>query len=232
STLFLCHNPHLANRLAGLTRGSGVSVAPFGDWVASLGGDGQSLGFNAWTKYEEPDPASLNRAFEILLEHCPRYGAVIIDEGQDFRREWWDVVEAALDPSGPRILYVFHDDHQTLLPYRATYPFDEPVIDMSRNCRNAGKIYSLMRNIFHEAPLPEDRLKELGDVLLMTCARSDEANVLRRAVTRIAPSPDSTQLCVLLRSGATFEQSLLSRLTLPIQGGPGWKDEVIRVFSS
>src|SRR3954452_10961686 len=39
STLFLCHNPLLANHIAGLTRGTGVSVSPFGEWVAALAGE-------------------------------------------------------------------------------------------------------------------------------------------------------------------------------------------------
>jgi hypothetical protein len=162
STLFLCHNPLLAGHIAGLMRGSGVSVAPFGEWVASLAGVPLPGGADTWTKYDEPGPALLDRALEAVLEYGPRFGAVIVDEGQDFRREWWDIVEASLDPCGPKIFYVFHDDHQALLPYRATYTIGEPVIDLSRNCRNAGKIYSLSETFILRRRLLKKNLRNLA----------------------------------------------------------------------
>jgi hypothetical protein len=232
STLFLCHNPLLAGHIAGLTRGSGISVAPFGEWVAALAGVPLPGGADTWTKYDEPDPAFLDLALEAVLEYGPRYGAVIVDEGQDFRREWWDIVEACLDPYGPKILYVFHDDHQALLPYRATYTISEPVIDLSRNCRNAGKIYSLMRDIYLEAPTPEEELKELGDVLLISYDHGEEVNALRRAVTWIEAVCGDAPFSVLLRSSATFEQSTLAGLSLPVSDRTGWKDEVVKIFTN
>ncbi len=232
STLFLCHNPLLAVHLAKLVSGSGVSVASFGEWVADLAGMPRPSGADRWTKYDEPDVSLLDRALEVVLYHGPLYGAVIVDEGQDFRREWWDIVETCLDTSGPGILYIFHDDLQALLPHRASYTFKDPVIDLSRNCRNAGRIYSLMRDIHHEAPTPEEELKELGDVLFASYDHGESVSALRRAVRWIKSDRAHAPFSVLLRSSETFEQSILAGLSLPVSEMTSWKDEIVKIFTS
>lgn len=54
------------------------------------------------------------------------------------------VVEAALANPSSSTFYIFHDDFQAVLPFRSSYPIQEPMLDLSRNCRNAGRIFELM----------------------------------------------------------------------------------------
>ena len=70
-----------------------------------------------------------------------------------------DFIEASLIDNQVGILYIFHDDHQSLPPFVPSYPINETVIDLSRNCRNAGKVYELMRFFNPIAPPPETELK-------------------------------------------------------------------------
>src|SRR5262249_34988138 len=123
TTLFLRHNPLLANHVSGLTQGSGVHVQSFSDWIYRNAGEAGASPNEGWANYEEPSGGALSSAFDAIIDCGPRYDAVIVDEGQDFRDEWWSVVQAALKDGTAGILYIFHDDRQALLPYRATYPF-------------------------------------------------------------------------------------------------------------
>ncbi|MBK8027680.1 MAG: hypothetical protein IPK19_41445 [Chloroflexi bacterium] len=105
-TLMLCHSPRLADYLRSLTAGKEIEVYDFVTWVYRLIDNSASVS-PTWTHYEEPSDADLDRVLEILLESPERYDAVIVDEGQDFRSEWWLAVEAALVDPRAGILYIF-----------------------------------------------------------------------------------------------------------------------------
>jgi hypothetical protein len=78
-----------------------------------------------------------------------RYRAIIADEGQDFREEWWIPVQAALVNEQFGIMYVFHDDNKALLPFRSKHPVEQAPFSWSRNCRNVGAVFDLVRR-FHK----------------------------------------------------------------------------------
>lgn len=163
AVLFLCHNPLLARHVANLTRGTGVVAIDFGSWIAHITGSA-GAGLEMWQVFDEPDEAMLNGALRAIESAKTHFDAVIVDEAQDFRDAWWDLVQAALRPDG--VFYLFHDNHQSLLPHRGNYPIDEPHIDLSRNCRNAGKIFELMRCFDGSLPETEVALRSKGHVRL------------------------------------------------------------------
>jgi SEFIR domain len=228
-TLFLCHNPLLAAHVRGLARGSGVVVQSFGEWVAGAADEGGPRQTEGWTHYDEPDSATLGRAFDAVVEHGPRYDAVIVDEGQDFRGEWWAIVEAALLAGPAGILYVFHDDLQALLPFRASYPIDGPPIDLSRNCRNAGRVYELMRKVHPDAPLPEESLLKLGDILVIVYDRGDEADAVGRGL-RWIHEQGLGDAAVALHGGTGSVHEALRCGDYAARPGLDWQREIRHVF--
>jgi hypothetical protein len=115
-TLFLCHNRLLAHHVQGLTLGSAVIVAAFTEWVHSLA-DVQNEEEPRWSKYDEPSADILGLAFDQIANSTIRYDAIIVDEGQDFRSEWWTLIEACLADPRFGIFYIFQDDKQALLPH-------------------------------------------------------------------------------------------------------------------
>jgi superfamily I DNA/RNA helicase len=48
----------------------------------------------------------LGKALDALLAGGNRFDCVVVDEGQDFREEWWTVVEASLKDSKNSTLYI------------------------------------------------------------------------------------------------------------------------------
>lgn len=229
-TLFVCHNPLLARHVTHLTQGSGVNVTPFSPWVAGLAGDPLSLNLSRWTNYEEPDVKTLERAFDALLEGGTHFDAVVVDEGQDFRDEWWEVVEAALKDANAGVLYVFHDDRQALLPHRSIYPIKEPVIDLSRNCRNAGAVYELMRYFHPQAPMTDPDLKDEGKVEIFSYAPGSEREAIERAVRWLLSSGYGEEFVFLLGGSQSVEDFPLANQEINVPMLKSWQEEIIRQF--
>ncbi|HXR29859.1 MAG TPA: hypothetical protein VN752_01795, partial [Solirubrobacterales bacterium] len=172
-TLLLCHNPLLAQWLAQLTSQSMVDVRAFEDLVGELAVDPQSAG--RWSNYSQPTSAQLEKALAGLLDGDPPFQAVIVDEGQDFADDWWPIVEACLPNSSESTLYVFFDERQSLLPNRMQLPPSGWPLSLSRNCRNAGRIYDVMRHLSPGSPLPDEKLRDLGHVEFFRSARLRDA---------------------------------------------------------
>jgi hypothetical protein len=157
--LLLCRNPYLAEDLALRLKPSRVSVHAFTSFIQELLQDSQAPDVFVrrtrprwaaeWSQYEAPPQADLNRALDILKHTSQRYQAVIVDEGQDFQESWLAVAEACLDdPDGGR-LAVFYDDNPRLAPFgpQRIYATFQAPITLNRNCRSAGQVETLVRQL-------------------------------------------------------------------------------------
>lgn len=215
-TLILCHNPLLARHVASSVEGTGVDVAAFCDWVRGLAGIVESSGLPLWTKFDEPTPATVAAAFDVLVETGGRYDAVLVDEGQDFRSEWWTLVEAVLVLQDRGILYIFHDDHQALLPHRAAYPIGEPSVDLSRNCRNSGRVFDLVRSLHYQAPATEVALRDVGATARVIVPTGQEQLGLQAVLREIFDNGvDPKDIAILVGGGEIERDSEL--LSVPLQ---------------
>ena len=212
-----------------LTRGSSVAVSAFTEWVAALAGE-RTADQPRWSKYDEPTVDVLGRAFDEVASSTVRYDAIIIDEGQDFRAEWWTLIEASLSDPRSGTLYIFHDDKQALLPHRASYPFEEPIIDLSRNCRNGGRIYDVMRCLHAGAPECEPDLRNLGHLFVETSRPGFERDTVQRAIGWF-PLEELKRLVVVFCGSSAFTESVFSDLHIPLGPAIGWREEVRRSFA-
>ncbi len=62
--------------------------------------------------FNEVLPNAFMKAMEMMPEE--RFDAIVVDEGQDFREEWWTLLQLAMTEPDQGILYVFYDDNQRL----------------------------------------------------------------------------------------------------------------------
>ena len=86
--------------------------------------------------------------FEALAHSVTRYDAVVIDEGQDFEADWFDILEGILGDPEKGHYYLFFDDNQRLystaaVPRRLGDPFQ-----LSVDCRNTDQIGELVRGLY------------------------------------------------------------------------------------
>ena len=149
-TLLTCYNRPLADHLSRVCEGvPNLHVMGFHQlcyrWVKAAGqGSGRDLVAEAKLTYPGKDlyDIQLPNALAYALEELPdRYDAIVCDEGQDFREEFWLPIELLLSEYDKAPLYVFYDDNQNLYSRAGTFPIsDEPFI-LSTNCRNTAPIH-------------------------------------------------------------------------------------------
>lgn len=99
-----------------------------------------SAGANDSNFYESVLPEALCKAMEI--KPSLKWETVIIDEGQDFRAEWWLAVDSCLTSGGQ--LRVFLDSNQKVYDSAGNGVQDLSVVPirLSRNFRNTKNIHS------------------------------------------------------------------------------------------
>lgn len=148
-TLLTCFNRRLGEHLAESVGGvAGVDVFTFHELCVRTGRD---AGVDLPAEDSGPgSPYFEHRLPEALAEAAnrlgPRYDAIVVDEGQDFRAWWWPaLLSLHADPDdGP--LYVFADDNQNL--YGGELPVEEedvvgPIGANLRNTRQIGEFVSV-----------------------------------------------------------------------------------------
>ena len=72
--------------------------------------------------------------FEYIIDHPIKYDAVIVDEAQDFRVEYWDSVPELVREDG--WFYIFYDPDQNLYGTKLKLPDLGQEFVLNKNCRN------------------------------------------------------------------------------------------------
>jgi len=109
-------------------------------------------------------------AFVRLMQSSPiKYDAVIVDEGQDFRVEYWLTIADLVKDDG--FFYIFYDPDQNLYGVDFDLPIDKEPFVLTDNCRNTSTIF--------------ERLTTLTDRTMRLCA---DAPVGEQIVERTIPN--------------------------------------------
>jgi hypothetical protein len=88
---------------------------------------------------------SLRQAFaESVDVAASRYGALIVDEAQDFQEDWWLTLQLMLEDPDRSPLYVFFDDNQRIFAVPKNLPVAGEPIELTVNCRNTKSINALV----------------------------------------------------------------------------------------
>ena len=88
--------------------------------------------------YEVQLPNALGYSLDVLPD---RYDAIVCDEGQDFREEFWVPLELLLTDYETSPLYVFYDDNQNIYARAGTFPIRDEPFSLTTNCRNTAPIH-------------------------------------------------------------------------------------------
>jgi len=152
--LLTCFNVNLAAFLRGdETLPRGLDVANFHKLASDLArkvGLAHS-GSRDGRYFDEVLPEQMMQAVDRL---GAQYDAVIVDEGQDFRDNWWVPLQCLLhDPDGG-IFYVFFDDNQNLYQARQHIPLEFAPFSLTRNCRNTQRIHQMVMRFYQSDQMP------------------------------------------------------------------------------
>lgn len=142
-TLLTCHSRPLASNLERkLKNVENLTVAGFHSLCGSISnqaGVQPSSGIPDNDLYETALPNALYRAMDIQPEL--KWDTIVVDEGQDFRTEWWIAIDACLNSDGQ--LRVFMDSNQRVYDGAGNGVHDLSVVPvrLSRNLRNTKNIH-------------------------------------------------------------------------------------------
>lgn len=148
-TLLVCFNVPLAEYLRERSP-QDVDVYHFHGLCTALAKK-VGIGYRSYTSEEEFFnkilPESLIEAIDIL---GTQYDAIIVDEGQDFHKEWLEILMLTLHNSEQGIFYVFYDNNQNI--YRRIKDLESllrvsPFV-LTQNCRNTRAIHNVVKE-FH-----------------------------------------------------------------------------------
>ena len=146
-TLFVCFNNALASHLKRVAGDqAGLTLAGFHEFCGTMA---QKAGIAipegpSRQVYDRLLPEALLKAVDQHPDW--RFDAIIIDEGQDFRDDWLDVLRLCLRAPDDGLFYVFYDDNQRI--YAADQRFIAALPKMncrlSRNLRNTKAIHRVL----------------------------------------------------------------------------------------
>jgi len=161
-TLLTCYNRQLADHLASLCAGTpNLDVMGFHQLCdrqvkKADGASGRDLVSEAKITYPGKDyfNVQLPNAFGYSLDILPdRYDAIVCDEGQDFREDFWVPLELILSDYERSPLYIFYDDNQNLYARAGTFPIRDEPFSLTTNCRNTVPIHEAAYRHYKGAPV-------------------------------------------------------------------------------
>jgi len=238
-TLLTCYNRQLADHLSSLCAGTAnLDVMSFHQLChrqveRANRASGRDLVAEAKITYPGKDlyevqlPNALGYSLEILPD---RYDAIVCDEGQDFREEFWVPLELLLSDydSGP--LYVFYDDNQNLYARAGTFPISEEPFSLTTNCRNTAPIHDAAYK--HYKGMPVNLPDIQGDDLQFDESPSRDtqaAKINARIVDLVARQGVSPGDITVLLADALHKAEYYAALRrLPLPKPASWLEEGIR----
>lgn len=87
-----------------------------------------------------------------------RYDAILADEGQDFKQDWWEALQALLR-SDESVFYLFYDNRQNIYTEQPYYPITEKHHSLNHNCRTTRKVHDLMMYYYNNIQLDDTQQK-------------------------------------------------------------------------
>jgi len=155
-TLLLCFNRRLAAYLREQAAGTaGLDVVHFHELCREVA---ESAGL---TVPPEPrDEAEARRYYEEALPELlgegaqrlgPRYDAMVIDEAQDFRPDWWPKLMQLHTHSRDGYLFLFADSNQSLYGGALPEAMVDLTIPLPANLRNTKPIHEFVSVFYREA---------------------------------------------------------------------------------
>jgi len=189
--LILCYNPFLAENLRARLPGGDIFISDFNAFVqtllrtpetsemAAISTIGQTRGVKPkyerrWTPFDEPTPYEIGLALSRLISSSWGFDAVIVDEGHEFKPEWWELVDSCLLDWENGRLAIFYDDNLSLYLFseqlqahpgapRLTSFAVAPAV-LTTDYRNGQAIYDLVQQLHPASPMSWDSAAGQGSV--------------------------------------------------------------------
>ena len=184
-TLFVCYNKPLSIEINEKLSESGVTVKTFHQLCFDVIENANQMSEVADIEkddefWEETLPTFLELAAE---EVGTKYGAIVIDEGQDFMQLWLNTLQQMLDQDEGGHFYIFSDSDQNIFN-RTNNLMNSNFAKFSlrQNIRNTEQISNKVRNIFGHEKSPLEGVDGIEPTFYET---NDDDQISKRLVKKI-----------------------------------------------
>jgi len=145
SVLLLFFNKGIAKYVrSAFERNSAVSVSTFSSFAKRLIETNEPVWWECQTtKDDEFWHLTLpSKLLDLPTKQQPHFDAIVVDEGQDFKPEWYEYLQTLLVPGEESRFCVFLDEHQDIFGHWKRFPcFPAPAKKvLTKNCRNTKAI--------------------------------------------------------------------------------------------
>ncbi len=225
SVLLLFYNKAIADKVRrAFERKSGVQVATFFSFAKRLieseepewWEDQENKGTNFW------ELAVPSRLLDISKDNLPKFDALIIDEGQDFKPEWYEFLLTLANPGPESHFCVFLDEHQDIFGHWKSFPSDFPPARklLTKNCRNTKTIVDFLKVCYPVQMSYFDRSPKGVPVVARTVRNdTDEQTQLVRDIKHLLNNEQIQPGNIVILLNCPKEESSLAK-TKSIEGIP------------
>lgn len=231
-TLLVCFNRPLANHLkdvAGLKLKDTLLPMSFHElctWriQVAYSQTGQNLEETAQSDYPDKDyfhvqlPYALALSADLLPDD--KFDAIIVDEGQDFRADYWMGLEMLLRDEEHSYFYVFYDPNQALYQsadYIRNVMHNEHPMPLTMNCRNTKYIHDAAYKFYRGYPIDPPRIDGAPIDIMCGSTLEEQKTDLHDLVSTLIKNEevDPSDITILVASSNLDKySSLLKSLTL------------------
>ena len=204
NVLFLCFNQLLAEHLRREVKShSTIKAAAFFEFCIELLKipEEQVNKYRTNPKlYSDVLPKLLK---DYLYKSCFCYDAIVVDEGQDFTPEAWEVISMLVAEDGP--FYIFYDPDQNIFTKELKLPdFGMPPVQLTKNCRNTKKIFEALKPYQSNTSAIMESAPEGSDVHVLhgDCRKLLEQELEKLVMTEQVPLQD-----IVILGGHLLEHS-------------------------
>lgn len=175
-------------------------------------------------EYDVLWPAALSFAADVLDRP---YDAIVCDEGQDFREEYWLPLELLLADLDQSPLYIFFDDNQNLYHRAANFPIQDEPFCLDINCRNTQRIHEAAYRYYQGFPVRPPSIPGHALQVLAASQLSAQAKRLQEHLVKLLQNdgiaPDD--LIVLIADAKDKRKYYNALEALPLPRFTSWQEE-------
>jgi len=191
SVLLTCFNKSLAAWMQGVIDLSGravagkVRVSHYHDLAVKLceeAGHPTTVRPGDQAYWDDDLPDDLLAALPDLET---RFDAIVVDEGQDFRDNWWVTIQELLADPKQGVFYIFQDQHQAIYQRTSDLPITSPPFPLGHNYRSTNAIHARVIEFYDGDPKPGSIGPAGRPVEQVTPAGKGVVDDVRRALARL-----------------------------------------------
>lgn len=234
-TLLVCYNRPLAEYLARVCEGTqGLEVWSFHALCNDRCMRAKKVGRNLLAEAASANPTDdefdvhLPLALAYSTDIFPdRYDAVVVDEGQDFREEYWLPIEMLLTSETESPLYLFFDQNQALYTRAKSFPIKDAPFVLTFNCRNTRAIHDVSYRFYKGDTINPPETDGLPVACEVANTLTAQAYAIQKILNRLiiqeqVPAGEIAILIADPTNKATYYETLCG-LSLP--SGLAWAQE-------